>query len=218
MTDSGPNAGKAEQNKTKDTSMAWLATTMGFYSVVCKGKPGEWQIRARKKGDLENLIRAADLRGQKIIYTENSDYAYRLVVLRDELDRVFEAVENSITYDNVKSAVARTPGQEQHAKLYHEVWSILGRLQSGGPYGQGHVNRQRSLLDSERDERTFGDSPSKRTIHATDSHVAHSALDDVEPTTSTARRKRGSGRKTKSEDQALPDRELDIPTSETNKV
>jgi hypothetical protein len=219
-TDSGPNAGKAEQNKTKGKSMAWLMTTMGFFSVAAKGKPGEYQIRARQRGDLENLIRAADLRGQKIISTDNSDYAFRIVVLRDELDRAFEAVENSITYDNVKSAVGRTPGQEQHASLYHSVWSILGKLQAGGPYGQrtGGRQPQRSLLDSERDERTFGDSPSKRTIHATDSHVAHSALDDVEPTTSTARRKRGSGRKTKSEDQALPDRELDFPTSETNAV
>lgn len=173
---------KAEQNKTKGKTV-WTMTTLGFFSVVIKGKPGEYQIRARQRGDLENLIRAADLRGQKIIATDNSDYAFRIVVLRDELDRVFEALENSITYDNVKSAVGRTPGQEQHASLYHSVWSILGRLQAGGPYGQktGGHQPQRSLLASERDERTLGDSPAKRTIHATDSHGAHNALDDVEP-------------------------------------
>ena len=184
-------------------------STIGFFSVVSKGGPGEYQIRARQRGDLENLIRAADLRSQKIIATDKSDYAFRIVVLRDELDRVCEALENSITYSNFKSAAAMVKGQEQHASLYHQVWSILGKLQQGGPYGQktGGRQRQLSLTASEWGERTFGHDS-----------VPHSPLDDVEPPRPPMPKKRGSGRKMKSEKQALPDLELDPPTNETSRV
>jgi hypothetical protein len=218
VTESGPRLEKQNKTKTKGKSMAWLFTRMGFYSVVKTGSnTDEWKVRSRSRQDLENLIKAADLRGQKVIQTYGADYLYRIIVNSDELSQIFTAIQESVTYTNYKGILQATPGQEKLCTVAHAIWSLVAE-KFGGAYQQRGGNRQRSLLASERDERTFGASSSKRTIHATDSHTADSTLDDVEPPTPPMPKKHGSGRKPKSKEQALPDRELDLPTSETNAV
>lgn len=110
--------------------MCWIASRFGWLSIVRKGAPGEWQVRARLKQDLQNVMEAAKLEGQKVIETIDGDYRFRLIVRKDELHRVFEALEVSIDYPNFKNAVAKVRGQERHLHAYHTVWSLMSKLQS----------------------------------------------------------------------------------------
>jgi hypothetical protein len=48
----------------------WLCTKLGFFSIMKKGNPGEWQIRARIKRDLDNLLSAAKLNVQRHCYAQ----------------------------------------------------------------------------------------------------------------------------------------------------
>jgi len=108
----------------------WIAALTGWYSIVRKGGNGQqWQIRGRVRQDLLNLIAAAKLDGQKVIETFDSDYRYRIVVDKEQLGRVFEALESSIDYPNYKSAMGKIRGQEKHLQAYHKIWAIMAGLQ-----------------------------------------------------------------------------------------
>jgi hypothetical protein len=53
----------------------WCFAKFGGYSIVrCHGKTDQWQVRSRAREDLLNLIKAADLRDQKVIETLGRDY------------------------------------------------------------------------------------------------------------------------------------------------
>jgi len=45
------------------------------------------------------------------------------------------ALMTTIRYDNFKTAVGQCPTQKHKTAVYHKVWSLLGDLQPGGPYG-----------------------------------------------------------------------------------
>ena len=54
-----------------------VAALTGWYSIVRKGGNGkQWQIRARVKRDLLNLVVAARLDGQEVIETPLADYLW----------------------------------------------------------------------------------------------------------------------------------------------
>jgi hypothetical protein len=166
----------------------WLAAVTGLYSVVKKGAPGEYQVRARVKGDLENLCGRIGFPNSRIITTPAGDYAFRLVVSEEELGLILESLRASIEYPNFKNAVARVPGQEKHEIMYHKWWADAAKLQPWPPY-----------------------CGPRRDVHEARLADSGGRADDVEPRASTARKTRGSGRKTKSE-------ELDPPTNETSGV
>jgi len=108
----------------------WIAALTGWYSIVRKGGDGkEWQIRARVKRDLLNLMVAARLNGQEVIETPLGDYRFRILVNEEQLGRVFEALESSIDYPNFKSAIAKIRGQEKHLQAYHKIWATMAGLQ-----------------------------------------------------------------------------------------
>jgi hypothetical protein len=50
----------------------WCGSVFGWFSIIRIGQPGEWQIRARLRSDLVNLIAAAKLGGQKVIETSDA--------------------------------------------------------------------------------------------------------------------------------------------------
>src|SRR5512133_2102462 len=89
-------------------STMWLCTKLGFYSIVKKGKPGEWQVRARLKQDLENLLVIAKVKSE-IISTPNADYACRAILDWRQIQEVFTALAKSIDYPNFKDKVHETP-------------------------------------------------------------------------------------------------------------
>ena len=108
----------------------WIAALTGWYSIVRKGGDGkEWQIRARVKRDLLNLMVAARLDGQEVIETPLADYRFRILANKEQLGRVFQALEGSLNYPNFKAAIGKTRGQEKHLQAYHKIWAIMAGLQ-----------------------------------------------------------------------------------------
>jgi len=106
----------------------WLCTKIGFYSIVKKGTPGTWQIRARVRKDLQNLVAVAKI-GVSPIETPDGDYHWRIVVNAPQMARVFEILALSIDYPNFKNCIAQTPDQQQKLNAYHNFWRDMLTVQ-----------------------------------------------------------------------------------------
>jgi hypothetical protein len=111
----------------------WLITDRGFYSVVDKGdREGYLCVRARVRGDIENLFKLDSLAGYagEVIETGNSDYRFRVYVTREDWVTAASTLAAEIDYGNFKTAVGRRQGQDR-ADRYLDVWRDLYRLQRG---------------------------------------------------------------------------------------
>lgn len=111
----------------------WMMTTAGFFSVV-EGKDGRLLVRARDPADLKRLRKIIPELSKPTI-TPRRDYRYRSTVDREPFAQGVAELVRGIDYFNFKDEAYKvTP---EHEKLYHKVWSIMGKLQPGGPYGYG---------------------------------------------------------------------------------
>jgi hypothetical protein len=108
----------------------WLMTKYGFYSIVQK-RPGIYHVRAREVHDLYHLIDFVPLPGREVRFTGTNDYLARLILNKEELDRVMTFLSNNIDYDNFKDKIDKTP--EQRRKPYHKIWQVLA--DALGAYG-----------------------------------------------------------------------------------
>lgn len=101
----------------------WIASKFGFYSIVCKGEE-QFHVRARLKGDLQNLLEATGLE-EEICVSENSDYKYRVVVGHDAVRKIHSTLADTLSYPNFKNKIAQTPSQEPKLGAYHCIWEIM---------------------------------------------------------------------------------------------
>lgn len=117
----------------------WLMTRHGFYSIVDKGE--ETHVRARERGDLENLLPFFKLftaQPPVIVPTPPADYAFRIILKGERQSRqaiiggVLGELGEDIDYPNFKGEVDKRP--DQRRKPYHEVWRVLARAL--GSYGR----------------------------------------------------------------------------------
>lgn len=113
----------------------WLATTEGFYSVI-RWHDGRMCVRARTRADLTRLRKIVPALS-KVEVSPGRDYRYRCFCTVDEWAEGASALARTIDYGNFKSAVGRKRGYNGYERALHQVWSIFGRLQPGGPYGFG---------------------------------------------------------------------------------
>jgi hypothetical protein len=74
------------------------------------------------------------LAGAKFLDTKSADYAFRIIVGKDEVLSVMEFLGKTLDYSNFKSHIARTPDQEQKHDVYADVWSLLS--DAFGAYGR----------------------------------------------------------------------------------
>jgi hypothetical protein len=119
----------------------WLSLNKCFLSIVHKDcKPDELLVRARGKGDIEKVFPAAI--GKR---TKGTDYLFRAVVKRIDVSNALRDEVMAIDYDNFKDSVR---DDELH-RAYSSVWSVMSRLQEGGPYSNGRKN---SFFDESDDE------------------------------------------------------------------
>jgi hypothetical protein len=106
----------------------WIASKFGWFSIV--QKTDGWHVRARVRGDLENLIRAADIcKRWIIIETPHADYRYRFVVGKVGIRRVFDALCRSVDYPNFKSQISATDDQRDKLYEYGQIWKMMAQLQ-----------------------------------------------------------------------------------------
>lgn len=119
----------------------WIATNLGFYSVV--QKPGEdfLTVRARVEQDLIDL-RCDCPELTEIAHTPAGDYEWRARVSHEAFGRALGRIAQAIHYDNFKDEVAATQSRER-ASIYARVWATLCDLRDlGRPRGRdkwGHV-------------------------------------------------------------------------------
>ncbi len=100
----------------------WLMTKHGFYSIVEK-KSGEFHIRSRERKDLENLVRGIPLSNAQILESDTADYAFRIIVKKEDVLAVLNFLGETLDYDNFKDKVDRTPDQKH--KPYHKIWGVM---------------------------------------------------------------------------------------------
>ena len=120
----------------------WIATTIGFYSIVQKEHHDDpdgkklFVIRARTKDDLQRLVDliqpklklyAGDTPVKLKIYEyEKSDYQYRIYLdTQEDLATTLAALAEKVTYPNFKDEIAEIPHQQDKAPAYANLWLKL---------------------------------------------------------------------------------------------
>ena len=99
----------------------WLFTSKSFISIV--QKPGDTDlltVRARIKGDIENMFPDAKVEANK-----GTDYKYRAKVPREVVAKVVADQVTGLGYPNFKSTVKQN--KRHHA--YMDVWSAMHEAQ-----------------------------------------------------------------------------------------
>jgi hypothetical protein len=126
----------------------WLFTKHGFFSVVKHKDPAgrhklsfskTVMIRARRKAHLEDLIGFAKSRKMTvdvdIVETPESDYRFRIWISQDGLSELLAHLAFDVDYSNFKEMIhEKRPSELELHRALTSVWSIMGRLQPGGPY------------------------------------------------------------------------------------
>ncbi len=111
----------------------WIASKFGFFSIVQKqapaeGAPAVYHVRARLRADIENLLNAARLR-KHIEEWPQADYRYRFIGSEADVALVMACLAATLDYDNFKSKIGRTPDRKSKLDAYHEIWSVMAKLQ-----------------------------------------------------------------------------------------
>lgn len=134
----------------------WIFTTFGFFSVTetrndynrskLKGDTeipvqpeGTLQVRARVRGDLENLRDRYLPELSEIYEMPWRDYPYRAFTDKQSFAAAMVLIIHDLTYNNFKATVEKEQGYPRES-LYASVWGVM--------YGA-----EQKLADKERKER-----------------------------------------------------------------
>ena len=113
----------------------WIATPIGFFSVVQKPfEPnGVLTVRARAIEDLENLRKNyLGHNMSQIITDKRADYHYRATTTTEAWAVALASMARDIDYSNFKNEVKAVQGAER-AGIYGRVWSALYEIQKTSP-------------------------------------------------------------------------------------
>lgn len=106
----------------------WIYTTRGFFSIVRDEKNMQnVLVRARLKGDLENLRDAWPTLGATR-ETNRRDYRFRASLPAREVPLMMSKLASEIDYTNFKDEVHRKQGVARES-LYHDVWAVMAQAQ-----------------------------------------------------------------------------------------
>lgn len=119
----------------------WLLTRSGFVSAVAdRNRKGVLVVRARERSALVNLTAYLPGKAPKIIETPTGrDYRFRVFVPQEDFAAAAFNLVRDIDYGNFKDSVRDEAKAGRASWAYeralHSVWSVMGRIQKGGPYG-----------------------------------------------------------------------------------
>ena len=102
----------------------WLMTQHGFFSVIEDEDPAYLLIRARRKGDLENLSNLVTFKAT-VEDTKEADYRYSIRLKKGSARRLLAATFDRIDYPNFRDAISKTPDQREKIFSYRQIWSTL---------------------------------------------------------------------------------------------
>jgi hypothetical protein len=111
----------------------WLITPVGFFSVV--RKPTDIQsetltVRSRVRADLEALKTQYLPELGAIQESQVNDYRFRATAPQAAVAAAMAQLVENLDYANFKDEVKARQGPAR-ARLYHQVWDVLYRLQRG---------------------------------------------------------------------------------------
>ena len=117
----------------------WLITPVGFFSVV--RKPTDIQdktltVRSRVRADLEALKTQYLPELGAIQESQVNDYRFRATASQAAVAAAMARLVENLDYANFKDEVHRQQGAPR-ARLYHDVWATLHRLQGVKGLGKG---------------------------------------------------------------------------------
>lgn len=99
----------------------WIFLSNSFLSIVKhRGKTGTLLVRARVKGDIEQVFPKA-----KVVKTPSADYLYRAEVSRAAVAKALAEQVERIEYDNFKSSV---DDPDRHV-VCHRIWQLTSAMQ-----------------------------------------------------------------------------------------
>ena len=109
----------------------WLFTKYGFYSIVQDEKDkNTYKVRAREKGDLEQLKNnVVEVAYCSIHQDENADYRYRIFINQEQLQSLLTHLANHLDYSNFKDSIYRNKLQKDKLDSYHKVWDVMYEYQ-----------------------------------------------------------------------------------------
>ncbi|MFO1461230.1 MAG: hypothetical protein U1G08_17740 [Verrucomicrobiota bacterium] len=105
----------------------WIASSIGFFSIVTKD--GNLHVRARARRDLINLLAIPGIPQAKIETWPAADYRWRIRLDPGAAGAVLGALAGTVDYPNFKSEVARRPDQRAKLPAYHRLWDGLFEIQ-----------------------------------------------------------------------------------------
>jgi hypothetical protein len=116
----------------------WLMLNDAFLSVVDKSNaPDCLLVRARRPEHLAAVFPNAEIRE-----SFGTDYRFRADIDRREVAQIIASRIAGIDYDNFKNSVQ----DDALHTAYMGVWTVMGRLQKGGPYSRD-VKRRKPMDD-----------------------------------------------------------------------
>lgn len=117
----------------------WIFSEIGFFSAVMLERPGPndetYQIRARRREDIDHLVELGrdhnvfePRRQPDVVHTEASDYAYRVLVHKDEFVELVELLAVRVDYANFKGRIHQQ-GDASRDAAYARVWAEMNAFQ-----------------------------------------------------------------------------------------
>jgi hypothetical protein len=106
----------------------WIGSKLGFFSIVKKDQPENWQVRARCEMDLRRLVEAARL-PTHIVTTPQSEYPFCISVNARGLEQVFEVLSASVDYPSFKQCIDSLPHQRPKLEAYEDFCKGMRKLQ-----------------------------------------------------------------------------------------
>lgn len=107
----------------------WLFTNFGFFSIVQKPGTDFLTVRARVRGDLDNLrdqylpsLSATQAKG-------GTDYPWRAMAPHVDFAAALGKITLDLNYGNFKTEVAARQGKTR-ASRYGRVWSALYEMEA----------------------------------------------------------------------------------------
>jgi hypothetical protein len=126
----------------------WIFSKHGFYSVTrSRTVKGFMQVRARCRGDLENLKREFALTGQ-IIETPEADYRWRIMCRPTTWEMLALKLAQDVDYSNFKASV----GDDQHDKPLMRIWQAMHEFQMADIRCEAALKRKLPLFEGGFDE------------------------------------------------------------------
>jgi len=119
----------------------WLATKIGFYSIVKKhDEEDTFIIRARERNDIEELKRSLHfLKKRKVYEYKDSDYLCRIFVNSEELKVIMVSLVNEIDYDNFKNEIKKNKKQKGKLPYYSNIWYEMFLYQKRNEKHKGNL-------------------------------------------------------------------------------